>query len=198
MSTLNATPLTTNKFILINGPSRVGKDTLAHHLVQECNSIHDKLSAPLKMALKAMFNVGNNTIETYKDISSDLFLEATARELQIAMFDMLQDKGGDSVLADMYVTKFSGKAQTAPEIFVISDLGRQEELNSFIDAFGVDNIMVIRVFSPLHAGEFVSKDSRRYAEKDTVEGLEVLDLINNGKQEFLHVGLENVFNWLKR
>ena len=62
------------KFVLINGPSRVGKDTLAKHLASELLLDHRKLSRPLTAATEAMFSIS----PTYAASAKDLFQTSIA------------------------------------------------------------------------------------------------------------------------
>ena len=186
----------TKKFVLINGPSRVGKDTLAEFLESSLGMVHKKLSRPLKIAVEGMFLISGQALEAYKDMPSAVLLGLSGREWQIRLYNTLSDVGGKSVLADLFISDVIRDHWWSYDKFVVSDLGRVEELIAFIETFGVDNILVVRVFSPITAGHFVSKDSREYI-PEGLDGLNVIDISNNGKQDFLHTGLKKVKKWLE-
>jgi len=132
--------------VVLNGPPRSGKDSIANYLQQEGHPyteiaqrnvmvMHNKASHPMKHFLMECFGVSQYDLEDKKDQPNVLPNQVTVRQAQINMFrDFLEPTFGPEVLGYLLGKRitadlsrhFSYFPDTFP-LFVISDCGRTAE-----------------------------------------------------------------------
>jgi hypothetical protein len=132
------------KIILLNGPARSGKDFAAAHLMdatKDDDPVHLKLSTPLKIMAGEILAESCEDLEKIKDRTLDF--GASYRDVQIMLFESI---------AQTFTRSWLGQAMTRKikkldvNIIVISDVGRDEEIEPLIKAFGAKNILVVQIF----------------------------------------------------
>lgn len=134
--------------ILINGPARSGKDTIAKLLFNtlRCAKI-EKFAKPLKEATKAIFSLTDSQWKIFdeeeKDSPNELFFNKTPRQLQILLSEefLIKFFGQQCLCKLLYERIKTSKSKT----FIISDFGFAREIDFFKDKLHEFNIIVIKV-----------------------------------------------------
>lgn len=132
------------KIILLNGPARSGKDFAAAHLmtaIKDDEPVHLKLSTPLKMMASEMLAESNEYLETVKEQTLPIGL--SYRHVQIMLFESIAAAFTKSWLGDTMARKI---AKMNDNTFIVSDAGRDEEIEPLIRQFGAKNILVVHIF----------------------------------------------------
>ena len=171
------------KMIMLNGPPRCGKDTIAEALDEyfnvvrgdEYQVIHEKFSAPLKTGVRAIYGVPSDIEET-KDESDERLLGATYRSAQIALFNHLSRVHGNTVLGQL----FSARTLRRDGVFIVSDTGRFDEVFPAIKSFDADSCVVFRIHRD---GTSFANDIRQYVSNTDIIGVKSFDVDNNGSVE---------------
>lgn len=183
----------TRKLILFNGPPRCGKDTAAAHVWQKYpNSLHFKLSQPLKDGVKAFFNLSDDDVkvaEANKDEPLDMFFGYTYRQVQISLSeDWGKPKFGQRIFGALAARQLARSPST---MFLCSDSGFDYEATPLIAAIGAPNTLLIRIMRP---GCTFANDSRSYI---TLPEVRMVILHNNGHKRDLYEHLTTVIDeWL--
>lgn len=176
------------KLILLNGPPRVGKDTIAEDLgvvLRQYNLsnvyypfvqvVHEKFSKPLKDGVQAIYGV-DHTIEATKDELDPRLLNTSYRNAQIALFNHLAREHGSAVLGSLFdqrVRRVSGDV-----IFIVSDAGRFDEIFPAIKSFDPSDAVLFRLH---RSGTSFERDIRSYAVNTEIFGVKSFDVDNNDK-----------------
>lgn len=171
------------KMIMLNGPPRCGKDTIAEALDEYLNVvrgdeyqvIHEKFSAPLKAGVRAIYGVGAD-IEATKDEADDRLLGATYRGAQISLFHHLSRVHGNTVLGQL----FAARTVRRDGVFIVSDTGRFDEVFPAIKNFDADSCVVFRIHRD---GTSFANDIRQYVTNTDIIGIKSFDVDNNGSVE---------------
>ena len=153
-----------HRVVLINGPPRSGKDTIAGILTRHFEARHIKASAPLKRGLQAIFNIDDpKVLEQNKDEpSSYLFNRMSVRDFQIKLSeDFMKILFGKDIFGRLLVRQM--QMMTNAKFTVISDLGFIEELEPLRMQYSRANIYIIYLHRP---GRTFHGDSRSYLELD--------------------------------
>jgi hypothetical protein len=142
------------KIIMINGPSRVGKDTVQGYIP----GYREKLSYPLKyMAMSAFEPFSKDRIGYYEDNKDTPFMTLNGRKLsyrqvQIDIFVKMAEVWGDDWLGQLLVSRVKEAGVhingTCGGVVTISDSGRRAECVPIVGAFGVANCVVVQVSRP--------------------------------------------------
>lgn len=161
----------THKIILINGPPGSGKDTAGHILRRTFNVRLYKMSRPLKEGLREFFGIDpdvmRRSVEPYKDQviyahSVDIFNGLSWRQMQISLSETwAKPLLGKDILGRLAVTHL--RQPTGLDMTVITDTGFREETLPIVQAFGVNNILLIQLTRKDCTFE---GDSRSYIELD--------------------------------
>lgn len=161
--------------VLLNGPPRSGKDTLAMGLASRLNYRHMKFATPLKNAIPAIFNlepvVWQGLMTNAKEIRSPLFGGMSPREALIWLSeDAIKPKFGDDFFGKRLVNQILD--ENLPRT-VISDSGFYPEAAVVVRAFSPEALTLIR----LHREDCSFKgDSRGYID---LPGVQTFDVHNN-------------------
>ncbi len=167
--------MTGKKILLVNGPPDSGKDTvgrLMKELVHDCRTV--KMSRPLKCGAAALFYALHGYLEECngmipgallddayyedkKDKPLPRFFNKTFREvLKSLSEDWIKKQFGE----DFFGKLLAPKIERMPEQYiVVTDSGFEAEALPLIDAFGVENITLLRLG---RVGCNFRKDSRGY------------------------------------
>lgn len=163
------------KIILLNGPARSGKDFAAAHLMQaikDDDPIYIKMSAPLKKMASALLVENENDLDAFKN--TQLPIGASFRDIQIMIYE---------AVSQMFTKAWLGHAfvRTVNKIdasVVIGDVGRDEDLEPVIKAFGPKNVLVAQIFRD---GCSFDNDIRYYV---TDQRTKRVTLFNDGTGSF--------------
>ena len=153
------------KFILLNGPSGSGKDTVASHLIPYLKFTHLKFAAPIKRMVAALLQCDQRTLEAIKDEpnrmlryeDSAIRRDDTPRQLLIALSEeLLKRRYGNSYFGNALWTEAT---TSSSKLFVVSDCGFESEVGRLINSAGANNCLLIRLH---RVGCDFSNDSRSY------------------------------------
>jgi len=187
----------TIKVLILNAPSRSGKDTLANWIVDNLpNTAHLKFATFLKNMTHKLYDIlgESNLFEDSKDIPNPSFFGLTPRQAYINLSEKyIKPIHGFEFFGERLVEEIFKQNRWIDnnlKFFVISDGGFIEEIMPLIKKFGCDNVKVL----PLIRSEYTFEgDSRNYVDYDTLAelGVKVYPfLINNNLDSFLHQGLQ--------
>ncbi len=159
-----------HKYLLINGPARSGKDTLAQILAtRRPNIVITKFAAHLKDATHAAYGilgVPHDHYESAKELPSDDFFGLTPRQAYIKFSETyMKVHHGKDVFAKLFVRYYKKLLlQPEPLNFLISDSGFIDETLAFASIVGPQNVQLVRIH---REGYDFSGDSREYVYPDT-------------------------------
>ena len=170
------------KLILFNGPPRSGKDTGVDHLVKQLDMGHIKLAGVLKDRTHALYGLKRATehYDRCKDRPHDDFLGIKPRDAYINVAEKLfKEVHGQTIFPELLTIEV--RKQSNPYI-AVSDLGFQQELEYFVEHFGAQNILLVKVFrkdcnfdndSRDYVDEFDERGNPRFP------GLQTINIIND-------------------
>ena len=157
------------KVILLNGPPRCGKDTLAEAMWNFNPSVfQEKFAAPLKEHAPQLYGVSRhdwkNNYDTpaQKDMPQSVFLGKSARQIQIALSETFyKPLHGSDVFGRLLVSRVSRlpKLSGGPRIVVVSDSGFRDEAEAVVNHFGAEHTFLVRLY---RTGSSYDGDSRGY------------------------------------
>lgn len=187
------------KLIVLNGPPRCGKDTLADFLADEWGMAHLKFAGRLKQMTHGLYGVpmpaAINQFESCKDEPNPSFFGLTPRQAYIAVSEAyIKPVHGKDFFGKRLLEKIN---QIPKNLFVASDGGLIEELIPVVEGLGGENVLVLKISRP---GCNFEGDSRSYYPTSTLKELSIdhQDLLNDGSlQEFLDGGREEIEKWLE-
>lgn len=164
------------KIILLNGPARSGKDFAATHLMnvlKDDEPVHLKLSTPLKKMAGEMLAELPDDLEKVKE--QILPIGLSYRHVQIMLFESIATAFTKAWLGDAMARKI---AKLDANTFVVSDAGRDEEVEPLIKQFGAKNILIVHIFRD---GCSFDNDIRYYITNPRVKRV---TLFNDGTDAF--------------
>lgn len=185
------------KIICFNGPPNSGKDLSAAilkvELIHKGFKVYPKIlkfAYPLKKFITDFYFDGDENLFNGLDSSEEkekpsrLLYGASSRQVQIEFAEnFLKKLHGNDIFACIARDTIIKNEQY--EIFIISDLGFDIELDTLAEEFGLDNIYLIRVF---RKNCDFNNDSRKYLNPRFEDNFYVLD--NN-------YSIENLFDEIK-
>lgn len=158
----------TQKIILFNGPPRSGKDTAARFLfghpdMQKYFCVFERMSMPIKKMFAAMMAVpidkwGN--VDGYEARKEEpvTVLGESYRQWQIDCSErFMKPLYGEPVFARLFVSRVHRQHKAG--VILVPDCGFDIEYSTLCEAFGKENILVVKIYRP---GVDWSKDSRNY------------------------------------
>lgn len=164
------------KIILLNGPARSGKDFAAAHLMdalKEDEPVHLKLSSPLKTMASEILAESCEDLEKRKE--ETLPIGVSYRHVQIMLFESIAQAFTKSWLGQTLARKI---AKIDNSTIVVSDAGRDEEIEPLIQAFGAKNLLVVQIF---RNGCSFDNDIRYYITNQRVKRVTIF---NDGTTNF--------------
>ena len=143
------------KIILINGPSRSGKDTVQSFIP----AYKEKLSYPLKHGVMGMVEPGGaaERMYYYEEHKEEPFRKFAGRPIsyrqaQIDLFQAMACIWGDAWLGELLVDRIKGAGLHINEycngMVSVSDSGRRGECVPIVEAFGPDNVLLLQISRP--------------------------------------------------
>ncbi len=185
--------MSNQKLILLNGPSRSGKDTAARFLASVIpNSIRIGFADHLKNATHAAYGLGSIAFDAYeqcKDVPSDDFLGLTPRHAYIAHSEMYMKKLHGKHVFGTFYTRAAIRA--GAEIMFASDSGFVDEAENQIERVGRENVLLLRIY---RNGHNFSHDSRSYIELPNVYTIDIEN--NTTVEDYLGTCLVCVGTWV--
>jgi hypothetical protein len=144
--------------ILLNGPPRAGKDTVADILSRTFSYEKKSFALPLKRAIASFFNKDLDWLEDNKD--NPISNPTTYRDLLIGLSeDVIKPKLGPEFFGKLLADEVS---DSAARNFVITDCGFTEEVCAFISQLRPQyHIELWRITRP---GCDFTNDSREFIE----------------------------------
>lgn len=178
--------------ILLNGPARSSKDTIASHLESSVGAIHLKFATPLYRAIPHLFGIESdewdNMYRDAKEIPHPRLQGMTCREAMIWVSeDVLKPKFGQAYMGILGARAMIDLLPdgVSDRVFVWSDAGFALEASVLVDVFGAEDIHLVRLERPEYT---FSGDSRSYYRPEDVgiseENFHVL--VNDGTLEELY------------
>jgi len=159
----------TPKIILVNGPPRAGKDTAQEAVA---NSVRCKFALAVKEGAHAAFGLDPreypmDVFEAVKDEPNTLFFGKSPREAYIAYSEMFMKPftGDKQVFGKLLIRWIENILEVwdkddLPNLpFIVTDSGFRPEAMALVEAFGAENIKLIRVH---REGCNFDNDSRSY------------------------------------
>jgi hypothetical protein len=186
--------MTKRKIVLLNGPPRCGKDTVATYLEKEHGFYHTKFAKALKEGVHAILRLGTFDVmnrftphphdyyEQFKDTQMPEFLGYTPREGYISLSEeYMKDRFGKSIYGDLLLPELLGVNN---DKIVVSDSGFFGEMIPILNHRKKFEIVLVRITRP---GTSFEGDSRSYVTKANCDhvALPSGDIENDGTQEDL-------------
>lgn len=169
------------KIVLLNGPPRAGKDTIAQQMVtlQGERVRIVKFANELKKMAHAAFGLVGLAPDAYeghlKDTPIQVFHGKTPRQTYIALSELFvkpflgQGFFGAALRRTMREMVFSQNLH-AGHVFAVSDSGFAGEAQELISWVGAPNVLLVRIHRP---GTSFEGDSRSYIELPDVRTIDV-------------------------
>lgn len=185
--------------VLFNGPRHSGKDEAVNYCVEAFGARPFKMSAPLKLAIKALFCLSDeevNHLEATKTQPSSLLFGKSYVEVQISLSEewgkVQWGRDFFGRIAARSIKRWVDYSMDAG-MYVCSDSGFEEESWPVINAiFGKSNTLLVKLSRP---GKSFEGDSRSYVD---LEGVMAVDIANNGDLASYHKELHQVIEALVR
>lgn len=171
-----------NTLVLLNGPPRCGKDTIAMSVYtalrkHNLTAYKRKISKPLKDATHAAYgcHVRHDHFEHCKEEPNEIFFGLTPRQAYINMSELLlKPSHGDDIVGKMFIR--STKVEE-DHYMIISDCGFLSELEPIIEHYAT--VFLVRLH---REGTNFDNDSRSYVYTGNNRVFEY-DVDNNGSVE---------------
>ena len=179
------------RILILNGPPRSGKDSLANHIVS-LNPLwrHLKFASTLKQMTHRLYNIPEEYAKAYekdKETPRPEFYGLSARQAYINVSEQyIKPTHGTDFFGQALATQIEKYlSSTIYHNFVISDGGFWDEILPLILKFHASAITVVYLS---REGSNWSKDSRNYISQDKLDFYEVqtVAISNEGdKEEYL-------------
>jgi hypothetical protein len=166
------------KFVLINGPSRSGKDTAAKAaLMTNTKYVRKGFADHLKDAVHAAHGIKNVKFDHYessKDKPNNDFFGLTPRDAYIFHSESYMKKlHGNNIFGRLFLRDVEELIQKAKSLILIPDSGFSSEAEPLMEKYGEKNFLLVRL---MRKGFDFSKDSRNYI---TLENVKTINVENN-------------------
>lgn len=175
------------QIIILNGPPRSGKDSLAKYLVAKHKSFyHVKFADELKKIAHRFYNTPEqdpDAYEQFKDRPLTEFLNLTPRQAYINLSeDYIKKYHGKDFFGLQLISTIKKVHDNNDNVFVVSDGGFEEELLPLLEAFNPSLFTIVQVH---RAGCSFDNDSRHYFDKERFSklGIKFLRVENNQDEE---------------
>lgn len=177
--------------ILLNGPPRSGKDTIAKFIKKKVSScLEYKMSQPLKSCFRQMFQLDyemtNLLLEKYKDDPIYSTGPMTPRQFQIDLSEeFMKPKFGKEIFGTLAVNAMK---QLICKHIVISDSGFEIEIPPLMKHYGRNKLLGLHLQRPDCSYD---NDSRSYIDFERM-GIEWATLDNKHDLELLEIQVERL------
>lgn len=180
--------VTTPRIVIFNGPPGSGKSTVVEAIVTGYSqAVHCQFAAPLKAAAACLLCISILELEAQKD-EPLAELEAVMKDTPYTIRHFLIDLSEQFVkrtlgeaafgkIATRSIKRFNAQ-RPAQWLYLFSDGGFEAEIAPLIEAFGPENILIIRLS---RTGCTFKNDSRNYVSmKGYTPAVTIEKLKNNG------------------
>jgi len=188
------------KIILLNGPPRCGKDTLAELYTKRYNSAWGSFKERLIEITLAIYGVESHIWfgwyeEDKEKPRRELDFQSCREALIFVSEEVIKPKFGESFFGKAAAGTCRVAEYCEYDYIIFSDSGFPEEALPLCNLVGPENVMVVRMG---REGTDFSNDSRRYLRTDDLpEGVHFVHLDNNGHIEgtlgYLAMEIEEVW-----
>jgi hypothetical protein len=175
------------QIIILNGPPRCGKDTLAKYLCKKYPFFyHYKFANELKVIAHRLYNTPEqapDAYEKFKDRPMTEFLNLTPRQAYINLSeDYIKKHHGKEFFGLQLIASIKKVPDNNENVFVISDGGFAEELLPLVENFKPQMLTILHIH---RQGCNFDNDSRHYISEDRFGkfGIKFLSVDNNGTEE---------------
>lgn len=190
-----------DKLILINGPKRVGKDTLGQALYQEIsNAMLFEFAYPVKRGTHAAFglDVPVDHYENCKDEPHSDFFGMTPRKAWIDHAEkyMRKEYGRDvyvKILLNRITRIRMNRNATHTNVWIVTDTRFKEEVKGMSEAIGAKNTLIIQVH---REGYDFTKDVGAYQQYGGIKCAELWNVEGN-PAKYIDEAKKLVGEWLK-
>ena len=182
----------TTKIVLLNGAPSSGKDTLANYLRNSDEFLHWKYANKVRENAQLFYPQINWWDDCIKDTHLDALKGRTPRQILIKIGLMARTEIDVNIWVDALANEIE-EYQAGLGIdntFVISDCGFQNEVDVMVDRFGIENVLLVRIY---REGYTFENDSRNYV---TIQGDWWETHNNNDINSFLDESADFVNSWL--
>lgn len=170
-----------SKLILLNGPPKLNKNIIAHHVLELLRAslieskyptlVLEQFSKPLKLGVMALYDQWDEPAnEKSKDLLSEGFFDRSYRKAQIDLFHHLERLHGEDILGHLFNRRIKG---TKNEIIIVSDAGRQSEVHAATLNFSLGDSLLVRLHN--RSSSYVG-DIRRYVSNTESFGVDAIDV----------------------
>ncbi|GAA4647905.1 hypothetical protein GCM10023116_01670 [Kistimonas scapharcae] len=187
------------KIILLNGPPRCGKDTLAELFIRCFGAAHASFKKRLIEITLCIYGVSREQWDQWyedKEVPRSALDGKSCRGALIYVSEeVVKLKFGDDYFGKAAAQESLNHLRDGYDYTIFSDSGFPEEAIPLCNLVGPENVMVVRMH---RGGTDFSNDSRRYLQpSDLPEGVRFMELENNNHIEetigFLALGIEEVW-----
>ena len=182
--------------VLFNAPPKAGKSFSCNYLysLSPEDSFILPMASSIKFYARCLYNIPHDMetieiLEKYKDDKLEIFDGYSPREVYINLSESYFKKfHGEDYFAKMFVKKAKNlKVNNFKNIYV-PDLGFQVELDTFVNEFGENEIILVQLTSPNCSFE---NDSRNYVFSDKVKTICLYN--DKSKTSYFYQNLENLY-----
>ena len=176
------------KIVCFNAPPESGKDTGALFLQKTFGGEIYSIASPIKKIVADIYKVPISKLEKNKNQSLPELLSCTPRECYIQYGEAIKQLHGDNYWIDFTIERIKNSQEN---LFFITDLGFQKELNQLVKTFEIENVLLLKLF---RQGCTFDNDSRYYVnnllEFNIAKGkncfVNCLEIQNNGTLKEYH------------
>lgn len=199
--------------ILLNGPPRSGKDTLALYLQNKYNFEHLQIKEILVQTTVKLFDISrelwDEKYETHKEVKLDYLSifrggpfsgelhRFTPREALIYVSEhIIKPVYGEGIYGRVIAKKIEQKTKKGDRTsFVISDAGFDKEISEIVKKVGEKNVYVIKLS---RRGFTFANDSRNYLTKESgVISKNTFYIYNDLSLQDLYINVEKIMNAIR-
>lgn len=175
------------QLIILNGPPRSGKDTLAKYLYEKHKHFHHvKFANELKIIAHRFYNTPDqhpDAYEKFKDQPLTEFIGLSPRQAYINLSeDYIKKHHGKDFFGLQLISTIKKVQDNNENVFIVSDGGFEEELLPLLEVFNPALFTIVQVH---RAGCTFDNDSRHYFDKERFGklGIKFLSMDNNDTEE---------------
>lgn len=176
--------------ILLNGAPSSGKDTLANYLESDF-ILHWKYANKVRECAQVFYPQIDWWDDSIKDLPNKDLKGKSPRQILIKIGLSMRSEIDKDIWVDALANEIVQYEQEyGNHTYVISDCGFQNEVDVMVDRFGVDNVLLVRIY---REGFTFENDSRNYVNNTCA----YLDMTNEDKDGFLGISAHYINSWLE-
>lgn len=184
--------------ILFNGPPNSGKDAAAEYLSDTYGAFHSSFKTHLFEVTQTIYNIVPYVWNHWysregKEIPREELGGLSCRQALIYI--------SEEIVKPVFGKDFWGKSEAkwlikymeGDEVVVFSDAGFDDEVTPLVDAFGKENVYIIKIE---REGCSYKGDSRNYLSDGLVSEENYYTIKNNGTLEEFKENVEKLYNYI--